>query len=297
MRKIPIFKFKINHFNIPSSELIRDIKRTAKLIKSESITASEYRRHGRYHDETINLRFGSWAKALKNAGLKSINRRDKIIKEILNDIKAVGLRLRKTSFSCYEYERNGKYKYAKIKMYFSSWGDAVNSAGLKYVKPHPPTKAELLENLFKVWLKLARQPKHNEVKKPLSQYGKNEYAKRFGSWQNALNELARYIRDKKLKVEIYNRKDFPKRTVAAKPKLKVYRKHKTRRNVDYRLRNLVLTRDSYRCRVCGRTPATGDETTLQIDHIIPWSSGGETILDNLQTLCMECNIGKGGTIN
>jgi 5-methylcytosine-specific restriction endonuclease McrA len=32
--------------------------------------------------------------------------------------------------------------------------------------------------------------------------------------------------------------------------------------------------------------------TLHVDHIKPWSKGGETVPDNLQTLCSVCNIGK-----
>ncbi|RKX24889.1 MAG: hypothetical protein DRP45_07160 [Candidatus Zixiibacteriota bacterium] len=31
---------------------------------------------------------------------------------------------------------------------------------------------------------------------------------------------------------------------------------------------------------------------MEVDHKIPWSKGGETIEENLQTLCSECNQGK-----
>jgi len=31
---------------------------------------------------------------------------------------------------------------------------------------------------------------------------------------------------------------------------------------------------------------------LHIDHVTPWSKGGETEMDNLQTLCEPCNLGK-----
>lgn len=56
----------------------------------------------------------------------------------------------------------------------------------------------------------------------------------------------------------------------------------------------VLVRDSYRCRMCGAAAADG--ATLEVDHIIPRAEGGESVLWNLQTLCDECNRGKGAQI-
>jgi 5-methylcytosine-specific restriction endonuclease McrA len=32
--------------------------------------------------------------------------------------------------------------------------------------------------------------------------------------------------------------------------------------------------------------------TLHIDHIVPVSKGGASEMDNLQTLCFDCNEGK-----
>ncbi len=61
------------------------------------------------------------------------------------------------------------------------------------------------------------------------------------------------------------------------------------RSVPYWLRYQVLARDQ-RCLLCG---ATKDDTRLHVDHIVPWSKGGATELDNLQTLCARCNLGKG----
>jgi 5-methylcytosine-specific restriction endonuclease McrA len=31
---------------------------------------------------------------------------------------------------------------------------------------------------------------------------------------------------------------------------------------------------------------------LHVDHKTAWANGGETVLENLQTLCSKCNIGK-----
>jgi len=52
----------------------------------------------------------------------------------------------------------------------------------------------------------------------------------------------------------------------------------------------VLARDNWTCRSCGRTPKDG--VSLEVDHITPRSRGGTNVMDNLQTLCKKCNIGK-----
>lgn len=56
------------------------------------------------------------------------------------------------------------------------------------------------------------------------------------------------------------------------------------------LRFRVLKRDHSTCRVCGRR---SPDVVLHVDHIIPISRGGLTEERNLQTLCNDCNMGKG----
>ncbi len=36
---------------------------------------------------------------------------------------------------------------------------------------------------------------------------------------------------------------------------------------------------------------------LHVDHIIPWSKGGETLPENLEVKCTRCNLGKGNAFN
>ena len=69
-------------------------------------------------------------------------------------------------------------------------------------------------------------------------------------------------------------------------------KHKTTRDISLRLRFKVLMRDNFKCCICGASPATDFSVQLHVDHIKPWSKGGETTIDNLQTLCSKCNLGK-----
>lgn len=53
----------------------------------------------------------------------------------------------------------------------------------------------------------------------------------------------------------------------------------------------VLRRDGFKCVRCGRGSADG--VKLHVDHIVPVSRGGKSTMDNLQTLCEDCNCGKG----
>jgi predicted restriction endonuclease len=62
-----------------------------------------------------------------------------------------------------------------------------------------------------------------------------------------------------------------------------------RKTLSAKLRYEVFKRDQFKCRICGRT---AKETKLEVDHIIPVSKGGTDDLDNLQTLCVDCNRGK-----
>lgn len=69
-----------------------------------------------------------------------------------------------------------------------------------------------------------------------------------------------------------------------------YRRFKPRIPIPEALRAAVLERDGYRCLWCAATEP------LHIDHIHPWSKGGENEYDNLQTLCGPCNIRKGANV-
>lgn len=52
------------------------------------------------------------------------------------------------------------------------------------------------------------------------------------------------------------------------------------------MRRSIFERDQHRCLCCGSVQS------LQIDHIKPRIRGGEDTVDNWQTLCCLCNVGK-----
>jgi hypothetical protein len=57
-----------------------------------------------------------------------------------------------------------------------------------------------------------------------------------------------------------------------------------------RVRFAVYQRDGHACVSCGATEP------LSLDHIWPWSLGGEDTVENFQTLCIPCNCRKGNRI-
>ncbi|KAB8334760.1 HNH endonuclease [Scytonema tolypothrichoides VB-61278] len=65
---------------------------------------------------------------------------------------------------------------------------------------------------------------------------------------------------------------------------------KRSRHIPASVRVSVLHRDGYKCVFCGRT---SQQMQLEVDHIVPFSKGGSNDLSNLQTLCTDCNRGKG----
>lgn len=62
------------------------------------------------------------------------------------------------------------------------------------------------------------------------------------------------------------------------------------------LRQDTFIRDNFTCQCCGKQRGRG--VKLEADHIKPVNMGGRTVVDNMQTLCKECNLAKNtDTIN
>ena len=69
---------------------------------------------------------------------------------------------------------------------------------------------------------------------------------------------------------------------------------KPRRHTHPRQRFRIFLRDEFRCVYCGATPSDG--VRLTIDHVFPYSAGGQTNDENLKTACVDCNLGKHGMV-
>lgn len=197
--------------------------------------------------------------------------------ELISDVINVAKKLNKDKITIDEYNDNGKFHATTLTRRFGSWFLVLDKAGLKKTRNLNITNDELFENIVMVWNATGRQPRYNDIKPSISLFSAGTYEKRFGSWRKALEAFVAWANDA----------DVAKSESNIEKNINV---NKSPRNINWRLRALVLMRDGASCQMCGATPQSGAK--LHVDHIIPWSKGGETTLKNLQSLCEKCNIGK-----
>lgn len=201
--------------------------------------------------------------------------------ELLADLKRVASELSKDSVTALEYTTKGNFGVNTFLRRFKQWNLALQKAGLKAPNRQHVPDAILFENIANVWTSLGRQPYGRELDKAygLSEFSLGTYEKRFGSWNKTLLAFETFI-------------DSGKASEVQPAAPGLSRTKRTGSKINWRLRAQVLIRDNCICQMCGASPAKGPNVNLHADHIKPWSKGGETVLENLRTLCLKCNIGK-----
>lgn len=280
------YAVKINARNITKEEITNDIVEVAKKYNKQTLTTAEYSLYGKYHWSTIIRRFGSWNDALFSANLEVMpNQRYNIEKkDVMEDILLLSQKYNPLSLS--RYNKYGNYTHKTIVKHFGSWNDALKACGLPIIDEKIEiTKKDCLEEVLRTWAVLGRQPNSTDIRKGVSNYSLNTFCRKFGSWTATLLAFDEYVNGDQSKAD-----DEPSIPLTMEENKDI--KHKTPRDINLRLRFLVLSRDNFKCCLCGASPAKNPNVTLEVDHIVPWSKGGETTEDNLQTLCFNCNRGK-----
>lgn len=209
--------------------------------------------------------------------------------EILEDIRNVAKKINGIAPTVIQYEDLGNFGSTTIRRKFGSWKSALIKAGLSVPFNTQITEEDLFKNLAEIWQNIGQQPVGNDVRRnETSKYSLGTYEKRFGSWNNALVAFGKFI----------NKEEPEDALVSDRVRLSTSKiqANRTPRGINWRLRASVLIRDNCICKMCGSSPAKNPETVLHVDHIIPWSKGGETVSGNLQTLCQTCNVGKSNQI-
>lgn len=294
------------HHNIEPSELIIDLQNVAKKLGKKYISRSQYEKNGNFSATPFIRHFGNWKNALKEAGLnteyykedlKRISNSD-LISDIINVQKHVSKEIIYTS----DYKKYGSYKVQTILNRFGNWNNALKKAGLAPTNYRIIEDVDLFKEIERLWQIKGSQPTTTDIKGGMSKYSLNTFCRRFGGWRNALNAFIEHIEsfndseDHINSSKITDKIEFNKKNTINKKVCNDKYKHNTPRDINYRLRFKVLQRDHFSCCACGASPAKDVSVQLHVDHIIPWSKGGETIIENLQTLCSNCNLGKGNIL-
>ena len=201
--------------------------------------------------------------------------------ELLADLRAVATAMGKPTVGQKEYRRVGKYADTTARDRFGSWNKALLAAGLRVSNEVNLSDERLFENLLVLWQHYGRQPRRAELAASPSSISQTPYSRRFGSWSSALAEFVAYANG--------NNVDPPSAQAAPSSR------RESGREPSLRLRWRILHRDRFTCCACGASPAITPTVELHVDHVVPWSKGGNTVLENLRTLCSQCNLGKSNT--
>ena len=308
------FKLIEYHRDVSDEELLEDIQRVANIYNTDELSRSEYNKLGKFGSSTISRRFGSWNNAIKRIGL-SVNETSQQKHEFcekeedfFEDLRRIADMLERNHVTVGDYEQYGKYNRSAMFRKYKSWDTILKMAGLtstpfRLGKNKGISDEELFQDIERVWMKLGRQPTITDVKKGEFNFAQNTFTRRFGGWRGALEAFVKYINSED-ESEILEEavKDSlsaelsPIEANCQSAKLQHSTIHKTRRDINLRLRFKVMQRDNFKCCKCGRSPATDPTVVLHVDHIYPWVKGGETTMENLETKCKECNLGKGDLV-
>ena len=283
-----MMKFELEPYrrNIPDETFFEDMRKVARQLRKESITTEEYKKYGAYHPSSICKRFSSWFTALEKAGLEMSRSEINIpVEKCIADLKRVAQELGKETITQKEYSEHGQYSPKPLIHHFGTWMSALEQNGLKRTRNYRVSEEEYFENLEHIWRALGRQPRYSDMQKPLSKYSPKAYEQKFRTWRKALEAFVEFV-NKEAVVSNPSENKQPQAVTESSilGDNYSYKKHKTSRAISWRLRFLVMRRDNFKCCISGHSPATHPGTILEVDHIIPWDSGGETVMDNLQTL-------------
>jgi 5-methylcytosine-specific restriction endonuclease McrA len=178
-----------------------------------------------------------------------------------------------------------KYSKAGWTTYFRKFGSfskALAAAGLDTSRRVNVSREELINAVVRLWTltiqKEGRRPFCSDLEKYKIPYSEDTYRRRFGSWKKAL-------------IVTYNSVGTKENIIhdAAFNKVTQEPSRRSREEISIRRRFLVFKRDHFTCIFCGKS---GVGIKLEIDHKTPLSKGGGNDVNNLQTLCFECNRGK-----
>lgn len=304
-------KFEITFLDDYNDEsLLSELCRIAQNYPGTSLSTEAFDRlSGRVSASTIRGRFGGWREALQKAGLghlyggPSISQkmRAQVARrlsddELIAEMRRVHSALGHTVLTTTDFDRHSTVTgSAAIRSRFGRWKCALRVAGMEQsdLANKNWTEEECFENLATVWVYLGRTPTYREMFATPSTINGKAYETRWGTWRKAIRAFIDWTHSE---TDASARREAEQREVRFRllePRPLVRRSESDQRQVGARLRFRVFQRDRFKCIACGRSPATHLAVVLHADHIVAVALGGKTVIENLQTLCESCNLGKG----
>ena len=289
-------KFELQTLDDYSDEaLLSELRRVAEALNGQRLTIERFNSLARVHYTTLRYRFGTWQAALDKAGISEIIAprfkvlsRDQVI-QALRDFVAEnpGVSITRDAFA----ERLGVNASTLIRR-FGKWGKLISEVGIAPVPlGRRYTDEECFENILALWTHYGRQPHFDELKHSPSTVGPKAYIRRWGAWRAALSAFVKQVNESSASsIESSSWEtncDIQSEVVPDTP---------APRSISLAMRYKILSRDNFRCVICGASPAKDVSVELHVDHIHPWSRGGKNVEENLRTLCFKCNLGKGDKI-
>ena len=275
------FQLEPDNRGATDETLLDDLRAVATSLNLMSISVSEYAKSGRFHPSTIESRFGGWNAALKRCGLSL--RKISVVseREFLDDVKRVAQMLSADTVTSKQYADHGTFSLKPVPRLFGDWPNVLARIDMKPAAWYERVKSDtdLFENLELVWRSVGRQPRQSDLRKPLSMVGRDVYARRFGSWRNALERFVQFMNSEGAEKTLSDKIEPFRPESQTTGFLADAKGNPSARTANWRLRFLVMRRDSFRCCQCGASPALSSGVVLVIDHIVAWSAGGQTVID------------------
>ena len=282
------FEPKPDANNASNEELLDDLRRVVNASVGD-VSRSIYDEDGKFASTIFGERFGGWAQALIAAGIKRSKVNNTADELLFQNLEEVWLKIGRQPKYDEVKAPLSQFSAAVYKSRFGTWMKALE----KFAESHKlfPESHKLSESEPAIQDYVSKEGiYHTDIhiqKEPLPAVRElqsvNVPASRLSQMRSQSNNISRESQQEPLFESLKSVYDDHE----------IYEIHRrTNRSPNDRLRFKVLKRGNYKCVACGRSPAKDPNVELHIDHIIPWSKGGETVLENLQILCAECNLGK-----
>jgi hypothetical protein len=297
-------RFRTNYLDSYTDAAVLDeIRRVAALAGTGPLTKTLFcKLSGRVSLTTIRRRLGGWREALVAAGVGNLYGGQAVTKKmkdqlarrmsteaLLHELQRVWTEDGSTTLTVEAFDRRSKITSSTaLRNRFGSWPAALKRAGIGLADHGKRyTDEECFSNLVNVWTHYGRQPEYREMRLPPSVAGPKAYIVRWRTWRKALNAFVEWANaDESTESEACH-------APQAERQLTLTPAREDRHEVPPKLRWKIIVRDRFRCVACGRSPANDLTVELHVDHISPHADGGRTVMENLQTLCRQCNLGKG----